>query len=148
MPHQSEVREVLNHQNGAEQTVGEYRCYVAQELRIQIAQMIEELVGNKTWTDPISKMLWLNLACCAAGVPRREVDLPKTGELENMSYRQLSEAYEDVARKLKKEKGYWKHWQWVVNQKGDTESAVTWAAAAIRKHGCVILPEHVCLNTN
>ena len=67
--------------------------------------MTEELIEYKTWTDPISKMLWSSLACCAAGVPRREVDLPKTGELESMSYRQLGEVYENVAKKLKKEKG-------------------------------------------
>lgn len=126
----------------------EKSCPNTQELRTQIARMTEELVGYKTWTDSISQMLWSNLACCAAGVPKREVNIPENSALESMDYRRLCEVLEELAEKLEKEKRYEKHWRWVVDHEGGIEPAVKWVALVVKKNFFVISPEHICLNAS
>ena len=148
MAHQSEVRDASARQQDAEQSSWESCGLVAQELRTQITLMVKELLEYKANTDPLSTRKWLELVCCAAAVPEREIVLPKTGELENMDYRQLSRLLEEMANKLENEKRYWGGWQWAINEKGGIEAAAKWFAAAIGKRSDINVPEHACLNAS
>ena len=115
-------------------------CPNAHNLRTQIAQMTEEFVKYKSWTDPIVKMLWSELAGREIE-PKREVSLPEIDQLARMEYEQLSEVYEELAVNLEREKTYWESWQWRLKNDGNLKAAVKGTASAMKKHLCINIPD-------